>query len=96
LAVSSDLQDETGHKMRIKKVYEDKNAKHLLVLIEETDKGDNCEVEVEGNITADVVAISKTDYEISFDRVKKVENCEKEEVTEEETQPTEGQPGPQQ
>ena len=51
---------------------------------------------MEGNITADVVAISKTDYEISFDRVKKVENCEKEEVTEEETQPTEGQPGPQQ
>ncbi|OGC75397.1 hypothetical protein A2425_03990 [candidate division WWE3 bacterium RIFOXYC1_FULL_42_17] len=94
LAVSSDLQDETGHKMRIKKVYEDKNTKHLLVLIEETDKGDNCEVEVEGNITSDVVAISKTDYEISFDRVKKVENCEKEETTEE--TPTEGQSSPQQ
>jgi len=94
LAVSSDLQDETGHKMRIKKVYEDKDAKHLLVLIEETDKGDNCEVEVEGNITADVVAISQTDFEISFDRVKKVENCDKEETTED--TPTEGQSSPQQ
>ena len=95
LAISSDLQDETGHKMRIKKVYEDKNAKHLLVLIEETDKGGNCEVEVEGNITADVVAISQTDFEISFDRVKKVEDCEKEEPAEE-TQPNEGQSSPQQ
>ncbi|KKS30972.1 MAG: hypothetical protein UU92_C0014G0019 [candidate division WWE3 bacterium GW2011_GWA1_42_12] len=95
MPLEKDLQDETGHKMRIKKVYEDKNAKHLLVLIEETDKGGNCEVEVEGNITADVVAISQTDFEISFDRVKKVEDCEKEEPAEE-TQPNEGQSSPQQ
>ncbi|GIW69833.1 MAG: hypothetical protein KatS3mg101_0580 [Patescibacteria group bacterium] len=82
LAVSTDLQDETGHKMRIKKVYEDKNKRHLLVLIEETNKGNNCEVEAESNIAADVVAISKTDYEISFDRVTKVEDCEEKESSE--------------
>lgn len=86
LAVSTDLQDETGHKMRIKKVYEDKNKGHLLVLIEETNKGDNCEVEVESNIAADVVAISKTDYEISFDRVTKVEACEEKEGSEDTTE----------
>ncbi len=83
LAVSSDLQSETGHSMKIKRVYENKDKKELTVLIEETEMGDNCEVEVEGNVTADVAAISKTDYNISFDRVKKTIDCESKESSEE-------------
>lgn len=95
LAVSSDLQDETGHKIKVKKVYEDKNKKQLLVLIEETDKGDGCEVEKEGNILVDIVAISKTDYKIDFDVVQKVEECEKDKGDQESTSAGEESAGSQ-
>ncbi len=75
LAVSSDTQTESGHKIQIKKIYEDKANKTLSISIEETEAGANCKVDKESNITADAVAISKTDYEINFDRVKKVADC---------------------
>ena len=76
LAVSSDSHDEVGRKIKITKVYEDKKNKELKVIVEETKPGETCSPEVDKNITVDMVKISKTDWEISFDRVTKVKECQ--------------------
>ena len=76
LAVSSDTNEEVGRKIKIKKVYEDKEEKEIKVIIEETKPGETCTPEMDRNVTVDMVKLSKTDWEISFDRVTKVEECD--------------------
>lgn len=76
LGVSSSTNEETGHEIRIKKLYEDKEDGSLLVSIRETEPGELCEVEKNMNVAIDLVAISKTDYEIEFERVKHLDECE--------------------
>lgn len=76
LVASTDTQPESGHAIKIKKVYEDKAKKRLSIVVEETEQGANCEIEKESNIAADAVAISKTDWDIEFDKVKKIADCE--------------------
>ncbi len=75
LAVSSETNDEVGRKIKIRKVYEDKEKRKIVVEIEEKKPGETCNPEIDKNITVDMVKISKTDWEIDFDRVIKVEEC---------------------
>jgi hypothetical protein len=61
--------------VRIKKIYEDKEKGTILVSLRETEAGDTCEVEMDPNVAVDIVAISKTETPIDFERVKQVEEC---------------------
>ncbi len=75
LAVSSETNNESGHKIKIRKVYEDAKAKKIIVQVEETGLGDSCEKDLSKNVTVDMVSLSKTDWQIKFDRIIKVEEC---------------------
>ena len=78
LAISTSSNSDTGHSIKIKKVYEDKASKKLIVMVEETESGKNCKTDPDKNIAVDVAAITKTDWEISFDKIKKTVPCEEE------------------
>lgn len=75
IAVTSSTNNESDHKIKIRKVYEDKEAKKIIVLVEETNPGETCKIALDKNITLDMVALSKTDWQIKFDKVTKVEEC---------------------
>ncbi|MFH1648669.1 MAG: hypothetical protein ABIA11_03010 [Patescibacteria group bacterium] len=76
LAVNSEVHEETGHRTKIDRIYEDSTENRLIVLLEEKEAGDKCNEDPDRNVTLDIVALSKTDLDITFDRVKKVEECE--------------------
>jgi len=76
IAVNSGVHEETGHRTKIGRIYEDVTENRLLVLVEEKESGDSCDKDPDRNVTLDIVAVSNTDLRISFDRVKKVEECE--------------------
>ena len=76
LAVSTETNDETEHKLKIKKVYEDKKEKRLLVEVEETNPEEECQVEMDKNIAVDMVIVSKTDWEIKFEKITKAIQCD--------------------
>ena len=42
----------------------------------ETEKGEGCEVEKVKNLAVDLVTITKTNYEIDFEREKSFDLCE--------------------
>jgi hypothetical protein len=75
LAVSSETEDETDHEIKIRKVYEDKENRKLIVSIREREPGKNCDPEADSNVNVDIVAVSKTDWEIDFEKVKEVVEC---------------------
>jgi hypothetical protein len=77
LAATTGTENETGHSVKIRKVYEDKNNKTLLVSIAEEESGSNCDVEMDKNISVDIASISKTDWTINFDRTKQIIQCNK-------------------
>ncbi len=76
LAVSSSTNDEVGCKIKIRRVYEDKEDEKIIVLFEEIRPGDSCEIEFDKNIAVDMVMLSKTDWEIDFEKVTKIVECE--------------------
>jgi hypothetical protein len=76
LAVSSGTNEETGNKIKIKKVYEEAKSKRIIVLVEETEQGQTCEKELTKNVAVDMVSLSKTDWQIKFDKIIKNEECE--------------------
>lgn len=78
IAVATSVEDPEGHKVKVKKVYEDKPNKSLLVSIQETFPGENCKVESAPHIAVDLVAINKTNWKIEFDKVKDISNCSSE------------------
>lgn len=78
IAVSSKTFPETGHKLKIKKMLESKPEKKLTASIEESEKAVNCAIENQKNIVIDIVAISKTDWDIEFERIRKTEECRNE------------------
>ena len=75
VAVTTETQDRTGSTVKIKKLEKDKEKNRIVVTIRETEKDENCEVELDKNIALDIVAVSKTDLPFDFDRVKQVETC---------------------
>jgi hypothetical protein len=75
IAVASGTNEETGHSIKIKKVYEDSKAKRIIVQVEETEQGDTCKKEPSRNVAIDMVSLSKTDWQIKFDKIIKNEEC---------------------
>lgn len=76
IAVATETNEETGHKLKIKKVYEDREKKKILVEFEEVDPDSDCQMEIDKNIAVDMVMLSKTDWRIDFERITKVIECE--------------------
>ena len=75
IVVTTETEAKTGNEVKIRKIYEDKEKNQIMVSIREIEKGETCEVELDNNIAVDIVAISKTDKAVEFDRVKQVETC---------------------
>lgn len=76
IAVTTDTQNEMDHAIKIKKVYEDKEDMKLIIQIEEWEPGENCKPDRATNIPLDIATVSKSEWEIDFEKVKKVEDCE--------------------
>lgn len=75
LGVSTETEEKTGHDVKVKKVYGNKKDKKIIVSLRETEAGSSCEVEMDSNISIDLVSISKTDFVIEFERTKQVTEC---------------------
>lgn len=75
LGVTSDTQEETEGLIRIKRVEVDKAKKKLDVRIIQYKPDTTCVPEIKSNILVDIVKISKSDNEISFDVVKESRSC---------------------
>ncbi|HOA18490.1 MAG TPA: hypothetical protein PKK54_01150 [bacterium] len=91
IAVTTSTNEEDGHKIKIAKVYEKKDEKVLLVRVDETEMGEGCETEKEKNVALDLAVLTKTDWEIDFERKKIIEECrnEEEEIPEQQKNITE-------
>jgi len=84
LGVSSETVDFTGSTMKIRKVYQDKENKKLIVELRQTLNDEECpDIEKDPNIAVDVVAINKTDWGIEFELVKDKKTCEKDDSSSE-------------
>lgn len=75
LGVSTESQDTTGYELKVRKVYADEDDQSLLISLRETRPGEACEVDVQNNVMVDLVAITKTDWDINFERIKEVDEC---------------------
>ena len=76
LGVSTQTEDETEHQLRVRKVYENKRDKQMLVSIRETEAGGTCDVEMDSNVSVDLVSVSKTELDVEFERIKQVLECD--------------------
>ncbi len=76
LAVTTSTNEFEGHEIKIKKLYEDKDANKLLVSVREAEPGETCEKIMNKNVALDLVAISTTAREIEFERVKEITECQ--------------------
>ncbi len=75
VGVSSETEQPVGHVIKVKKLFEDKANSKLTVFLEETFPSESCNAEKDPHIAVDLVAITKTNYQILFDRAKKFEEC---------------------
>jgi hypothetical protein len=75
IGVSSETVDPVGHKLKIKKAIEDKENKKIIINVEETFPLKECLTENDLHIAVDLIAITKTDSQIVFERSKR-EACE--------------------
>lgn len=76
VGASTKTLDEEGHTFKIRKVYKDEESRKLLVSLVRTDPDETCETTKDKNIWIDLVAIDKTDWDIDFELVKKIEDCD--------------------
>ena len=76
IAITSTTNEESGHRIKVAKAYENKSENTLLIKVVETEMGSNCDVEKEKNIAVDLVTLTKTDYIIDFERELRVEECD--------------------
>lgn len=89
LGVSSETVDFTGSTMKIRKVYQDKENKKLIVELRQILNDEECpDIEKDPNIAVDVVAINKTDWDIEFELVKDKKTCEKDDNSSESSSST--------
>lgn len=91
LAVATETNEEIGHKIKIRSVYEDKEENEILVEFEETDPDNDCKYELDKNIAVDMVILSKTDKEIDFEKITKVIQCPNTENDEDQKESTESE-----
>jgi hypothetical protein len=76
IGASTKTNPTTGTDLKIKKIYQDKEAKKLQVNLRQSEDADTCEIEQDKNIAVDLVAINKTDWQIDFDVYKEVKQCD--------------------
>lgn len=81
IGVSTKTNMEAGTTMRVKKLYQDKDNKRFIISVEQHDPGDLCQEDKNKNVALDLVAISKTDWKIDFEAVKKIDECEAAQTT---------------
>lgn len=74
LAASTETQNSGGVRLKVRKLYEDKEANKLIVSLRESHPGAECSVTMALNTPIDMVAISKTDKDISFEIEKVINN----------------------
>ena len=72
IGVSTATLDRGGSKLKVKKVYENKENNELLISLKQTILAENCMVTQQLNLPVDLVAVSKTDYEITFEASKEI------------------------
>ena len=65
LGVTTSTQEKTGTTLKVRKLYENKENKKLSVAIKQMENPEECESDLQKNVAVDIVAVSKTDYEIS-------------------------------
>lgn len=82
IAIATENNEEIGHTIKVKKVYEDVDRDKILIEFEEVDPEDDCKMEIDPNIAVDLVMLTKTDKRIDFEKITKVIECEKEDEDE--------------
>jgi len=93
IGVSSATEVVGDHKIKVKKITQKETTKEISILIEETFPGKTCVQENSMNIAVDLVAITKTDVKIGFDRIKTVKDCEVKEEEDTDTTNSPSTPG---
>jgi len=77
LGAATQTFDKEGYDLKIRRVYKDKDSGKVLVSLKERRPGESCKnLEAVNNVAVDIVAISKTDKEISFDVAKETYECD--------------------
>ena len=66
----------TGHSMKIRKIYMDRDSNSLLVSSMITQPDDSCEVTDYENVAVDLVAVDKTDMPVDFETLRQTDFCE--------------------
>lgn len=75
VAANTETLTEDGYKMKIRRIYEDKEENELKVMILLTEPGDTCETQEVTNVVVDMVKVKKTDMNFSFGREKQTKEC---------------------
>ncbi len=75
VAANTETLIEDGYKMKIRRIYEDKEENELKVMILLTEPGDTCETQEVTNVVVDMVKVKKTDMNFSFGREKQTKEC---------------------
>ena len=79
LAATTETLEGENHEFKIRKIYKDTDDKTLTVSRERIEPEDECKLEGGKNIWIDMVKVSKTDWKIEFELVKKKLPCDTEE-----------------
>lgn len=83
VAASTSTEPYTGSTLKIRKVYQDKEDKKLIVELRHTLKDEACpDLEKDPNIAVDMVALNKTDWGIEFELVKDKKECSEKDSSE--------------
>jgi hypothetical protein len=88
VAVNTETLIEDGYKMKIRRIYEDKDENELKVMILLTEPGDTCETQDVTNVVVDMVKVKKTDMKFSFGREKQTKECGDKEADSEDKEST--------
>lgn len=76
VGVATKTLEEDDHDFKVRKAYKNKEQNKILISLVREDPGETCEVEQNKNIWIDLVEIDKTDWEIDFELIKKIIECE--------------------
>ena len=75
VAANTETLTRDGYKMKIRRIYQDKEANELKVMLLLTEPGETCETQEVTNVVVDMVKVRKTDMKFSFGREKQIKEC---------------------
>jgi len=76
IAVSTQTREMEGYTLKIRRIFEKREDGTLIVSVRDRRPGKNCVDEEYSNISADLVAVSKTNKVISFQSIKDIYECD--------------------